>query len=110
LIDNGDTTNGGVDTSDPQTFMITIDPVADSPSITGTTTLEDTQNDTGLVITRNVVDGGEVTHFKITDLTHGILYKNDGSTIGDGEFIKNAEGNAGLKFSPSDDFNGLVNF
>ena len=34
LMDDGGTDNGGVDTSDPQTFTITIDPVNDVPSFT----------------------------------------------------------------------------
>src|SRR6059036_248711 len=34
LHDNGGTANGGVDTSAPQTFMITVNPVNDIPSFT----------------------------------------------------------------------------
>ncbi len=111
LSDNGGTDNSGVDTSDPQTFTITISPVADTPSITGGTTLEDTQSSSGLVISRNAVDGTEVTHFKITNITSGTLYQNDGTTsISSGSFITYAEGNAGLKLSPTGDFNGSASF
>ncbi|MBC8214331.1 MAG: hypothetical protein H8E71_06815 [Candidatus Marinimicrobia bacterium] len=111
LSDNGGTANDGVDTSDPQMFTITINPVADTPSITGTTTLEDTQSDTGLVISRNAVDGVEVTHFKITDITSGSLYQTDGTTqINNSDFITYDQGNAGLKFSPGADFNGTASF
>jgi hypothetical protein len=58
-----------------------------------------------LVISRNPVDGAEVTHFKITGITNGSLFKNNGTTpINNGDFITFAEGNAGLKFTP-----GIVN-
>src|SRR5205807_5202291 len=67
-----------------------------------TTTNEDTQSTSGLVITKNAGDGAEVTHFKITSITNGTLFKNDGTTaIGNGQFITEAEGNAGLKFTPA---------
>ncbi|PYS67100.1 MAG: hypothetical protein DMF73_20130, partial [Acidobacteria bacterium] len=56
----------------------------------------------GLVISRNAVDGAEVTHFKITGITNGILFKNDGTThINNADFITFADGNAGLKFTPA---------
>src|SRR5256885_12124567 len=49
----------------------------------------------------NPVDGAEVTHFKITGITGGTLFKNNGTTqINNGDFITFAEGNAGLKFTP----------
>ena len=44
LKDNGGTANGGVDTSAPQTFTITVNPVNDAPSFTSggnVTVLED---------------------------------------------------------------------
>ncbi len=93
------------------TATITIDPVADTPSVTNATTNEDTQTSSGLVISRNAVDGTEVTHFKITAITNGTLYQNDGATeIHDGDFIAFADGNAGLKFTPAPDFFGTANF
>jgi hypothetical protein len=62
---------------------------------------EDIQTTSGLVITRNVSDSAEVTHFKITNITNGTLFKNDGTTpIANNSFITFAEGNAGLKFTP----------
>ena len=59
-----------------------------------------------MVISRNSVDGDEVTHFQITGITNGSLYKNDGTSISNDEFITFAEGNAGLKFLSDPDFNG----
>ena len=90
---------------------ITVNPVADTPSVTNATTNEDTQTTSGLVISRNAADGAEVTHFKITGITNGTLYKNDGTTqITNGTFITFAEGNAGLKFTPTANFNGSGSF
>ncbi|HVY70881.1 MAG TPA: Ig-like domain-containing protein, partial [Verrucomicrobiae bacterium] len=81
---------------------ITVNPVADTPSVTGASTSEDTQTASGLVISRNAADGAEVTHFKITGISNGTLFQNDGTTpIANGDFITFAEGNAGLKFTPS---------
>ncbi len=93
------------------TATITITPVADTPSVTDSSTLEDTQTTTGLVISTNPVDGPEVTHFKITAITGGTLYQNDGITpIGSGNFILVAEGSAGLKFTPSLDATATGSF
>jgi CSLREA domain-containing protein len=100
--DNG-TTNGVADpkTSATATVSFTITPVADAPSVTNATTNANTQTTSGLVISRNPADGAEVTHFKITGITGGSLFKNNGLTpINNGDFITFAEGNAGLKFTP----------
>ena len=81
---------------------ITLTPIADTPSVTNATTAPNTQSASGLVLSRATVDGAEVTYFKITGITGGNLYKNDGATqIANGTFITFAEGNAGLKFTPS---------
>src|SRR5262249_24261174 len=66
--DNGGTANGGSDTSTPRTFLIRVEALADTPSVTGAVTLEDTQTTTGLVITPNPVDGTSVTFFQITGI------------------------------------------
>uniref|UniRef100_UPI0035664008 DUF4347 domain-containing protein n=1 Tax=Psychromonas sp. TaxID=1884585 RepID=UPI0035664008 len=93
------------------TASLVIIPVADTPSVTSTTTDEDIQSTAGLVISSNTADGAEVSHYKITGISDGTLYKNDGTTqIFDGEFITVAEGNAGLKFTPTSDFNGSGSF
>ena len=53
----------------------------------------------------------EVTHFKITGISNGTLYQNDGTTqITNGTFITFAQGNAGLKFTPTANFNGSGSF
>jgi uncharacterized repeat protein (TIGR01451 family) len=85
-------------------FLLTVRPVADQPGVTNATTEEDTQSSTGLVVTRNPVDGAEVTHFKLSGITNGTLFKHDGTTpIANNTFITFAEANAGLKFTPAAD-------
>ena len=72
---------------------ITVNAVADTPAVTDATTNEDTQTTSGLVISRNAADGAEVTHFKITNITNGTLFQNDGTTpINNGDFITVARG------------------
>ncbi len=72
------------------------------PAITASTTNEDIQSASGLVITPNTADGGLTTHFKITNIQNGTLYQNDGTTvIAAGTFLTLTEGAAGLKFTPA---------
>ena len=85
-----------------ENFLLTVNPVVDTPSITAASTNEDTQTTSGLVITRNAADGPEVSHFKITGLSNGTLFQNNGTTaILNNSFITAAQGNAGLKFTPA---------
>jgi len=66
---------------------------------------------TGLVIARNPADGGEVTHYKITSITNGRLFQSDGTTeILAGTFISEAQGAAGLKFTPTANYSGAASF
>jgi len=89
--------------------VIAVSPVPDTPTITNATTAEDTMTSSGLVVTRNTVDGAEITHFKVTAINSGTLYKNNGTTvIPVNGFITAAEGTAGLKFKPSSNFNGAA--
>ncbi|MGB8957118.1 MAG: Ig-like domain-containing protein, partial [Tumebacillaceae bacterium] len=83
------------------TITFHVDPVADTPTVTSATTSEDTQTTDGLILSANANDGAEVKYFKISDITGGTLYKNDGTTrINNGDFISRTEGEAGLKFTP----------
>src|SRR2546428_300676 len=100
--DNG-TTNGVADpkTSAAATVSFNLTPVADTPSVTNATTNANTQTTSGLVISRNPADGAEVTHFRVTGITGGTLFKHDGTTvITNGDFITFAEGTAVTKFTP----------
>jgi WD40 repeat protein len=107
IQDNGGTDNGGIDTSEAQTFTLTVTEIADTPTVTSASTEEGVQSTEGLVISRNQADGKEVTHFKITNIEQGLLFQNDGITpITSNEFITVAQGNSGLKFTPSSVNNG----
>jgi hypothetical protein len=89
----------GIDTD---TINIIVTPVADTPSITNAATPLGIQNSSGLVITRNPVDGDEVQYYKIFNITNGHLFQNDGTTpINNDDFITIIEGAAGLKFTPT---------
>jgi ELWxxDGT repeat protein len=89
----------------PVTATVNVNAVADTPSVTNAATLANTQTTSGLVISRNAADGAEVTHFKITSITGGTLFQNNGTTaISNGAFI--TEANAGLRFTPAQ--NSLV--
>jgi ELWxxDGT repeat protein len=99
--------NDGGLTGSQLTSTITLTAVADTPSVTNASGSSGIQTSSGLVLSRAAGDGAETTHFKITGITNGTLYKNDGTTqIANGSFITFAEGNAGLKFTPSGGGNG----
>jgi len=92
-------------------FMVVVNPVADTPSITNATTLPNTQTTSGLVVSRNAVDGAEVTHYQITNIQNGSLFQNNGTTaIAANSFITHAEASAGLKFTPALNFQGDATF
>ena len=102
--------DGGLGGS-PVVATIPVAAAADTPSVTAATTAEDTQSSSGLVISRNAADGAEVTHFKITAVASGSLFLNDGVTpVAVNDFITYAQGSAGLKFTPTANFNGNATF
>src|SRR5262249_32822453 len=93
------------------TFVLTVNPAGDIPNVTSATTSEDTQSTSGLVITRNAADGPEIADFKITNISGGTLFQNDGVTpIANDGFITIAQGNAGLKFTPLPNSNVVGTF
>jgi len=106
VMDNG-TTNGMPDPRSAQAFVtFTINQVAHVPSVTNAVTAEDTQSASGLMITRNAQDNSAITHYKITGITGGTLYKQNGITpISNNDYITAAEGAAGLRFTPATDAN-----
>jgi hypothetical protein len=110
--DDGGTDIGGVDLDQSaNTITFDVTAVADTPSVTNATTNEDTQTTSGLVISRNAADDAEVTHYRITAITNGALFLNNGTTaISSGDFITVAQGAVGLKFTPAQDFNGTGSF
>lgn len=85
----------------PANCSITVTPVGDTPQVANITTLEDTLSG-AIVIGRNANDGAEVTHFKISGITGGTLFKSDGVTpISNNSFLTFAEAQTGVKFLPS---------
>ena len=81
------------------TTTATISVTIAAPTVTNATTTENTQTSSGLVITPSV---SAATEFEITGITGGSLFENDGVTqIANGTFITVAEGEAGLKFTPT---------
>ncbi|TSI07366.1 DUF4073 domain-containing protein [Lysinibacillus sp. BW-2-10] len=109
--DNGKTNDTPDPKSDTATVSFQIKPKVDIPSVTNTTTPEDTMSRDGLLITKNADDGSEVTHLKISEITGGTLYKNNGLTvINNGDFITISEGEVGLKFKPNSDDYGETGF
>lgn len=96
--------SGGIE----NTYTLTVIRNASSPLVTSALTTEHSQTQSGLVITSE--DGNAVTHLKISNIQGGALFKNDGTTvIQDGDFITIAEGNSGLKFTPTQYLNSVAN-
>ena len=84
------------------TATINITAMADPPLISNATTIEDTQSYDGLVITRNPVDGSEVTHVIISGYSGGQLYMPNGTTpIVAGSVIDLVTAGQGLRFTPN---------
>ena len=68
-------------------------------TVTGATTTENTQSTSGLIIYPST---GATTGFHITGITGGKLYQNNGGVqIANGAYITVAQGEAGLKFTPT---------
>lgn len=92
----------GAVTSKVATVAITVSPVADTPTVVGATNAENTLSTSGLVLSRSPVDGPEVTHFKVSGLSGGTLYLNDGTTsVPEGAFVSFSQGALGLRFLPA---------
>ncbi len=83
------------------TATATIAVTLAGPAVTGATTTENTQTTSGLVITPGANDSTSA-FFQITGITGGTLFQNNGTTpIASGSFITLAQGEAGLKFTPT---------
>ena len=96
-------TDAGGNTSEfSANFAAAPVPVAHTPSVTNAATNENQTTTSGLVITRNPLDGSTTIFFKITDISGGSLFLNDGVTsVAGNSFITSAEGAAGLIFAPA---------
>ena len=94
------TTGAAAGLSGP-TATATINLTLAGPSVTNSATTESTQTTSGLVITPGTNDSA-AAYFQITYVTGGTLYQNNGTTpIPNGSFITLAQGEAGLKFTPT---------
>ena len=83
------------------TATATITVALAGPTVTSAITTENTQTTSGLVITPGANDSS-AAYFQITGITGGTLYQNNGTTpIANGSFITVAQGEAGLKFTPT---------
>ncbi len=90
-----------VSNSQPTIVTVAASPVH-APTVTNSTTRENAQSTAGLVITPNPSDAGIVADFQITAISGGTLYLNNGVTqVTNGEFITLAQGEAGLRFTPT---------
>ncbi|NWL88119.1 hypothetical protein DMN77_11020 [Paenibacillus sp. 79R4] len=82
---------------------------AKTPVITDAVTAENRQSTSGLVITPDPEDSGNVKYYKISGIVGGTLYKHDGTTqIANGDYITVAEGGAGLRFTPEAHANSVA--
>jgi Ca2+-binding RTX toxin-like protein len=79
---------------------------ADTPSVAPVTVAED--GTVELVISRSILDGSELTHYKISGITNGQLFADAGMTqpITNGTFIASAGPETKLYFKPSANFAG----
>ena len=83
------------------TATATISVTLAGPTVTSATTTENTQTTSGLVITPGANDSS-AAYFQITGITGGTLFQHNGTTaIVNGGFITVAQGEAGLKFTPT---------
>ncbi|TXT16436.1 MAG: autotransporter adhesin [Planctomycetota bacterium] len=92
------------------TSTINVTPVGDTPPVANITTDEDTLTG-AIVINRNADDGAEVTHFRISGITGGTLFKSNGITpINNGDFLLFAEVQSGVRFLPTANSNVAGHF
>ncbi len=101
-------TEFGGNESGTHTETITI---AGPPSVTPASTVGTVQTTAGLVITPGSSGLPGATAFKITGITGGSLFLNDGTTpVPEGGYVTLTQGAAGLKFTPSAGFTGKAGF
>ncbi len=94
----------GTGLSPEATSTITVFSVPDDPIVTAPAAInEDTT--APISIQRGAVDSGDVSHFRITSIRNGVLYRDAGLTqqLGDGDIIDEVEA-ASLYFRPTQDY------
>lgn len=73
LKDDGGTDNGGVDTSAPQTFVVTVLPVNDCPTASGRSVTLNEDTATSVTLAASDVEGSALTYTITTAPAHGTL-------------------------------------
>lgn len=83
LQDDGGTDNGGIDTTEAQTFTITVNPVNDDPTVENSTfTIGQNQSFTfSSLQTAADIDGDTLTLANVADPANGIVVDNGDGTI-----------------------------
>ncbi|PWJ43977.1 FG-GAP-like repeat-containing protein [Sediminitomix flava] len=88
-----------------------IDAIAEQPSISGELAFPHNNYSDSLVVVKNTNDGREVSHYKVTSILNGQLFKADStSEISNSDFITAEEASDGLIFKPTTDFWGATSF
>ncbi|MEE8129655.1 MAG: tandem-95 repeat protein, partial [Vicinamibacterales bacterium] len=111
--DDGGVADGGVDTSAPHTFTITVDPVNDPPT-TDNVVANGQRNAVSIAVTLSGADiDGTVASFVVATLpANGTLYEESGLTneaAVDGVYAASG-GTRSLYFVPNTGWNGLTGF
>jgi hypothetical protein len=120
-VDDGDTTAPGGKKSGNSQIDVKISSVIDTPSVTSPSTKISTPVD--VILSRNAVDGTEITHFKVTNLTGGTLsyvgpLSNNSVAVTNGNvqfwagslIDLKANANTTLVFTPTPGFEGFASF
>ena len=85
---------------------ITVNGIADTP-VVNNITVDEAVLSGPITMDKAIVDGPYVSHFKITGITNGQLFKSDGVTeILDGQYITHSEGLNGVRFLSSSNLSG----
>lgn len=101
LSDDGGTGNGGDDTSDPATFIITIEPVNDSPQADDVTAATNEDTPAEITMTGSDVDGDDLAFSIASGPANGSL---------PGTITKVDATTATVEYLPDPDFNGNDGF
>ncbi len=102
LNDNGNSGSGGALSSAVSMTTLNVIAIADTPAVASLIINEDIDSG-AIAITRNEVDGKEVTHYKITRISGGTLYSDAGFTtaINAGDFIASIGVTTNVYFRPT---------
>ncbi len=91
-------------------FTLEVRPIADTPSPRQVDAFEDTRT-TPFTLQVNPLDGNEVTHFRISGITGGSLYRaGQSQAIQEGSYLTRADAESGLEFLANPQFHGTAQF